>query len=340
MDGSKAAVIEVLGRDGLVRAVYRVQAWPVSIGRSPACDLVLDDVHLAAEHARLELAQAACEPAEGDGSGRPRLSLLDSLNGGWLGRRRLAAGSSVELAPGAVFQLGATSLRLRRDQDTLPPERLLDRVVAPPAPGALLGLMGLWLALLGLDRWSGLNPGAPWVDYAAALLLPLALLLVWAALWALVTQLFQHRFPFALHLWRAVCVVTGLQLLGFVLPGLAYSFSARSLLALEALSLPVGLGLLLWWHAQLVWPRGRRALAWVGAGLLLGSMTLLAAKRAQQQYWFGPPYISALPPPVLRLTAPKPPQQLLESLRPLEAELAREAAKDDDADLAEGTSED
>lgn len=328
MDGSTtAAVIEVLGRDGHARAVHRVSGWPVRIGRSPACDLVLDDGHLAGTHAQLELAP------EGEGGGidaQPRLTLLESRNGGWLGRRRLAPGESVALAAGAVFQLGATQLRLRRASDVLAPEQpLLSMVLAPRVP-ALLGLLGLWLALLWFDQWSALNPGSAWIDYAGAVLVPLALLLGWAGLWALVTQLFQHRFPFATHLWRALVGVAGLHVLSFGLPLLAYAFSLRPLLALDALLFPAGLALLLWWHAVLVWPRGRRALAWAFGGLLFGALALTVAKRQEQQYWFGPPYLSALPPPQMRMVAPKSPEALLDAVRTLEAELARQAGKDAD----------
>ncbi|QPF75354.1 FHA domain-containing protein [Roseateles sp. DAIF2] len=318
MEGSTAAVIEVLGRDGHVRTVHRIQDWPVSIGRSPACDLVLDDAHLAGAHARLEL----------DEAGQPRLNLLESRNGGWLGRQRLAAGAAVALGAGAAFQLGATQLRLRRASDPLAPERpLLSAALAPRLP-LLLAVLGLWLALLWGDQWSALNPGSAWVDYAGAVLVPLGLLLIWAAVWALVTQLFQHRFPFAIHLWRALLGVAALYLLSFALPLLAYAFSARWLLTLDGLLFPVGLALLLWWHSALVWPRARRALAWAFGGLLIGSMALLVAKRQEQQYWFGPPYLATLPPPALRLAGPKPPEALIESLRPLQDELARQADKD------------
>ena len=44
MDRATAAVIEVLGRDGQVRRCHRVQAWPLAIGRSPDCELVLDEI--------------------------------------------------------------------------------------------------------------------------------------------------------------------------------------------------------------------------------------------------------------------------------------------------------
>jgi hypothetical protein len=333
MDGSSAtaAVIEVLGRDGHVRAVHRIGAWPVRIGRSPACDLVLDDAHLAGVHASLSL--------EEGGDGAPRLSLLDSLNGGWLGRRRLASGDAVALGGGAVFQLGATQLRLRRASDPLPAEQPLQGMALAPRLPALLGLLALWLALLWGEQWSALNPGAAAVDYALPVLAPLGLLLGWAGLWALVTQLFQHRFPFATHLWRALLGLSGLTLLSLVLPVLAYAFSLRQLLIVEALLLPAGLVALLWWHAVLVWPRGRRALGWALGGLLAGALLLMVAKRQEQQHWFGPPYLATLPPPALRLAAPKPPEALLDSVRALESELARQAGKDADPGAPDGADE-
>jgi Inner membrane component of T3SS, cytoplasmic domain len=313
-----AAVIEVLGRDGQVRSTHRVLAWPVAIGRAPDSDVVLDDAHLAGAHAQLELSE------EG-----PRLHLLPSLNGGWLGRRRLRAGEAVLLGAGATFQLGATQLRLRRSQDALAPELPMLSTAAVPRRW-VAGLLLLWLGLLWLDQWSARDPGGPWVDYVGAVLLPLGLLAAWAALWALMTQLFQHRFPFVGHLWRALVGVAGLHLLNIALPVLAYAFSWPRLLGLDALLFPLGLGGLLWWHASLVWPRAQRVLAGCMLGLVAAGLLLMVAKRQEQQYWFAPPYLSTLPPPMLRLAAPKPPEALIESLRPLEAELARQANKDNE----------
>lgn len=326
MDGSAGAVIEVLGRDGQVRSSHRIQAWPVAIGRSPACDLVLDDGHLAGNHASLSLQD-----------GQAVLSLLPSLNGGWLGRRRLQAGESLALGPNAQFQLGATQLRLRRAADPLVAEQPLLQLPPVHHHWALLPVLLLgWLFLLWFDQWSALNPGSPWIDYAGAVLAPLGLLLAWAALWALVTQLFQHRFPFVTHLWRALLGVAGLHLLSFVLPLLAYAFSARWLLVLDALLFPAGLVAVLWWHASLVWPRARRALGGALVGLLIGALGLMVAKRQEQQYWFGPPYLAALPPPQMRLVQPKSPEQMIDALRPLKDELARQAGRDNDQPGADG----
>ena len=313
------AVIELLGRDGQLRMLHKVQGWPCTIGRSPACDMVLDDAHLAGQHARIEL----------DEKGAAQLILLPSLNGAAVGRRRFSAGAALTLEPGEVFQLGATSLRLRRAADPLPPELALVPEEAPRRKALLPALLALWIGLLWFDHWSALNPGSPWIQYSGAVLGPLAVLLLWAAAWALLTQLFQHRFPFVVHLWRALLSVAGLHLLTFGLPVLAYAFSAPRLLVLDALLFPLGLAAMLWWHAVLVWPRARRALVWGLGGLLVAALLLMAARKQDQQHLFGPLYLSTLPPPEWRMVQPKPPEALIESLRPLEAELARKAAKDE-----------
>ncbi|MDN3922285.1 FHA domain-containing protein [Roseateles violae] len=338
MDGGpqdRAAVIEVLDRDGQARAVHKIRQWPARIGRSPGCELVLDDAHVAAEHAELSWS----DEAEG-----PRLTLLPSLNGGWIGERRLAAGESVALGAAALFQLGATQLRWRSAAAPLAPELPLEshqlrRVVTRAGRLALPLLLLAWLALLAFEQWTSLNPGSRLIEYSSPVLGPLAAVLGWAAAWSLVTQLFRHRFPFASHLRRALVWLLAMQLLDSLLPLLAYAFSWGRLMVIGDLLFPVSMALLLWWHASLVWPRARRALA-TGLGLLLLlGLGLNAARRQEQQHWFGPPYLSALPPPALRLATPKPPQALLEQLRPLQAELARQAKKDNEEPDSDGQEE-
>lgn len=319
-----AAVVELLGRDGHAVQVQRVTHWPVRIGRSPACDIVLDDAHLAAEHAELHLAPG----------GGVLLKLLDSRNGGQLGKQRLAAGTEAPLPAGGVFHLAGSSLRLRTTADALAPEQLL--IVDKTRHWVFVPL--LLLAMLffqWLDRWSAVDPDSRWVDYASPLLAPLAFTLAWAGLWSLANQLFQHRFPFTTHLRRVLVVIVSLQVLEWLLPGVAYAFSWPRLMVLESLATPVACAALIAWHARLVWPRARRALDVGIAALLLLGLGLQIGARQEQQYVFGPPYLASLPPPALRLVSPKPPQDLIESLKPLKAELAKQARKDN-----EGSAED
>ncbi|MET0520152.1 MAG: FHA domain-containing protein [Burkholderiaceae bacterium] len=320
---ARAAVIEVLGRDGQVRAVHRLLSWPARIGRSPDCEVVLDDVHLAAEHAQLSW----------DEQGGAHLRLLPSVNGGWLGERRLQAGDAAALAGTALFQLGASQLRWRSTAEPLAAELPLARHQQRVREGRRVWvalLLAVWLLMLGFDQWTALDPGSRWIDYSTPLLGALGGVLAWAALWSLVTQLFQHRFPFATHLRRALLGLVALTLLDALLPALAYAFSLPRLLALDAVLAPLGLAALLWWHASLVWPRARRGLALGLAAMLLVGGGLTVARSLQRQHWFGPPYMAQLPPPALRLVAPKSPEALIDSLRPLREQLARQARKDKD----------
>jgi hypothetical protein len=315
----EAAVVELLGRDGRATLVQRVTRWPVRIGRSPACDIVLDDAHLAAEHAELHLRP----------EGGVQLKLLSSRNGGSVGGKRLAAGAEAALPEGGGFQLAGCSLRLRTSADVLAPEQAL--IVQQARHWALLpALLLAMLFFQWVDRWSAVDPDARWVDYASPLLAPLAFVLAWAGLWSLASQLFQHRFPFTAHLRRALVVIVALQVLEWLLPAVAYAFSWPRLMVLESLATPVGAAALIAWHARLVWPGARRTLNVGITALLLLGLGLQIGSRQEQQYVFGPPYLASLPPPALRVASPQPPEALIESLKPLKAELARQARKDND----------
>lgn len=314
-----AAVVELLGRDGRAILVQRVTRWPVRIGRSPACDVVLDDSHVAAEHAELHALP----------EGGVQIRMLASRNGGAIAGKRLAAGDEAKLPTGGNFQLAGSSLRLRTSADALAPEQLL--IVQQTRHWALLpALLLVMLFLQWVDRWSAVDPDSRWIDYATPLLAPLAFVLAWAGLWSLASQIFQHRFPFATHLRRALLVLCALELLDWVLPAIAYSLSLPRLMALQGLATPVAAAALIAWHARLVWPGARRT---VGGGivvLLLLGLGLQVGGRQEQQYMFGPPYLASLPPPALRLASPQPPETLIESLKPLKAELQRQARKDNE----------
>ncbi|MEO6276234.1 FHA domain-containing protein [Roseateles sp.] len=323
-----AAVVELLGRDGRVALVQRVTQWPVRIGRSPACDIVLDDAHVAAEHAELH---AGAE-------GRVVLRLLDTRNGGSVAGLRLGAGEEAALPTGGAFQLAGNSLRLRTSADALAPEQTL--VLTPVRHWALLpALILAMLFFQWVDRWSDSDPDARWVDYAAPLLGPLAFVLGWAGLWSLASQIFQHRFPFTTHLRRVLLVTVALQVLEWLLPAVAYSLSWPRLMALDGLVFPLAGAALVAWHARLVWPGAQRTLNIGIAALLLLGLGLQIGGRQEQQYVFGPPYLSSLPPPALRLASPKPPEDLIESLKPLKAELAKQARKDNEGVDAEEAGE-
>ena len=49
------ALLEVLDRDGMVRQAWRIERWPVTIGRALDNDVVLTDPHVAPHHATIDL---------------------------------------------------------------------------------------------------------------------------------------------------------------------------------------------------------------------------------------------------------------------------------------------
>ena len=76
------AVVDLLDRDGRARVTIGVRRWPVTVGRAVDCDVVLDDPHVAPHHAALSQEDGAV-----------LLVVGETVNGVWLEKRRLAAGT-------------------------------------------------------------------------------------------------------------------------------------------------------------------------------------------------------------------------------------------------------
>ncbi|WP_343627562.1 FHA domain-containing protein [Roseateles sp.] len=330
------AVIEIVDRDGHCRETHKIRAWPLRIGRAPESDLVLSDPHVAGTHALLHWDEEA--------GGAPRLQLLPSRNGGWLDGRRLDADASTVWPAASTLQLGTTRLRLRTSLDPLPDEQPLNRADEPvrrearPA-WALPALLAVWLLTLWATNWASGDGSASWVDTVSAILAPLGLVLVWAGLWALVTQVFRHWFAFGAHLWRALVATVALQLLEIGVPLAAYAFNLPRLQALETLAMSAGAALLLWWHASVVWPRASRRLGVGIAAMAIVGLVLTVGRRSEQQYWIGPNYMATLPPPALRVASPKTVDDFVDGLQALEAPLKQQAKKRNEQDVSSGDDE-
>ena len=133
-------VVELLHRDGSVLArvlmpTRGVAGSPdaaqairnITIGRALDNDLVLDDPHCAAHHARLEVTE----------DGAARLFDLGTRNGIVSARNNRAAVFNIN--SDEPFRLGHTLIRIRSSDWPMAAERLLSRL--PVLPFALLGFV-------------------------------------------------------------------------------------------------------------------------------------------------------------------------------------------------------
>ena len=130
-------VIELLHRDGsvLARQIIGSPTAGFRIGRALDNDLVLDDPHCAAHHARLEI----------DAEGQARLIDLDTVNG-VVGRSKKRAAFQ-DIRNEEVYRLGQSLIRVRSSAWPLAAEQKLSRIVMWP-----LGLLGL-SAVLAHAAW-------------------------------------------------------------------------------------------------------------------------------------------------------------------------------------------
>ena len=141
-----ALILELLHPDG-TRTRHRLDGTPLVIGRALSSDVILDDPYVDARHARIAL----------DASGALAIEDLASVNG-------LVAGSSgrqdrLLLHAGAELRLGRTVLRVRDEDEPVPPA-LVD--------GSVAGAAGV-SARATSTRWMGSAQGAGRLRWASRL---------------------------------------------------------------------------------------------------------------------------------------------------------------------------
>lgn len=118
-----------------------VPAPVVTVGRATACDVVVDDDSVSAQHARLEYQQGAW-----------RITDLRSINGTAVEGVKLAPDVATPLPYGATVRLGGVQLQFRETEGA-DVEAARDGYVPPAAPRTLReersgARFPLWLVLL------------------------------------------------------------------------------------------------------------------------------------------------------------------------------------------------
>ena len=326
------ALIEALDRDGHPRQILRVAQWPVRIGRAIDCDLVLDDPHVAAHHATLDLREDGVhvQPAA-------------TVNGVRLGAAVIAPGSAPLLPPSGLLTMGATTLRVRLAGDLVAPEqRFVDfhKVERRHAIqlAALIALAAVWE---GFVQWLTTVPGTAGPALAMSYLAKPALLVLWCAAWAIGSMLFQHRFAFWAHLRAALTWLLLAAITEAATAQLAFALSMPALEKLGRMAFIAAIAMMLWRHMGLLLPQRRRAFAIAIAGAVaVGGCLALVERSLGQQPLVGDLYLGTISLPAVRLVKPVSSDAFVKSAAPLEKTLSHWAKPgDEDEDEPGGEDE-
>jgi hypothetical protein len=326
------ALIETLDRDGQPRQILRVSQWPVRIGRAIDCDVVLDDPHVAAHHVTLDLREDGLHVVP-----------ADTVNGVRLGRAGVAPGSTPRLPPSGQMTLGATTLRVRLAGEMLAPEqRLIDLHLFERRHAvtliALIVVASLWKAF---DLWLSAVPGSPGSALAWGYLSAPAGLVVWCAVWAIGSMLFQRRFAFWAHLQVALTWLLVAILVEAATRQLAFAFSMPAIDKLGRLVFGGALAMMMWRHMGLLLPTRRRAFALaIGSAVVVGGGLLLVDRSMQQEPLVGDLYLGTISLPGVRLARTVSADAFVKSAAPLQQTLSKWAKPGDDDDDAPGGEED
>ena len=314
------ALLEVIDRDGHVRQVWPIHAWPARIGRALDNDVVLTDPHVAPHHFSLDLNEA----------GELALEAGDTINGVTVGLHRIPAGSRRVIAHDAAaidFGAGRSRLRLRLADAPLAAELPLAGVAVHNlriAPSLAIGLV--LLAGIAFSSYLDSDPDTFSRVAGNTLLAALSAAAVWCGAWALLSKTITRQSHFSWHL--RVFMLAGLTLLALsAIPGLlAFSLSWPWLTDFSFVATYAVGATALYFHLLAVEPARPRLLrAVVATGAIVGVALTLWFNLQRTSRIGDELYMSHLFPPKLRLARPLATDRFISELAPLRALLDKKA---------------
>lgn len=280
--------VEILSRHREVVARHRFAASEVRIGRGYDNDLVLDDPAIAVHHLRVYRAETGDLIAEDIGS----------VNGMFLGgdRRRH---ERVLLDGDEIIRIGGVQLRVRDAGYGVPRERALQ----PPAllwPAAA-GLAAAILGAAALSQWLG-ETGETKASRYVMLLLGLAgSVLVWTAVWTVLSRVFAGKAQFERNLIIALSGLLAYTLYAQFAQFAAFALAWRGPAAFEYVAMWGILGIVCYGHLQALGTRRRVGIAAVAAVAVLAIATQSLTQSEARADFGQQSYLHRLLPPALRL---------------------------------------
>ena len=334
-------LLEALDRDGMVRQAWRIEGWPVTIGRALDNDVVLTEPHVAPHHATIDLVPAA----EGVGADSLVVTAGATNNGLSVGRERIAAGSArtfVDTGRDLDLHIGRNSLRLRLPGHALAPELTLAPMLAREIrwlPTAGLALASLMFVLF--NTYIDNDPDGLGREIGKAVLSALLVAALWCGFWALLSKIFARQSSFGWHVRVFMIASLVFVALGTLPPLLAFAFSWPWVTDYAFVVVIATVATTIYFHLLAVEP-GRERL--MRAVALTGFAVGVAL-----QIWFnvqrtGRPgeelYMNHLFAPQLRVAKPVPVASFIDKLAPMQAILDKKAKEQGGADDGSGEDDD
>ena len=330
------ALLEAVDRDGHVRQAWRVERWPLTIGRGLDNDVVLTDPHVAAHHASI-----VATTVDADAAGGAKTALLvsagETKNGLAVGAERIAGGATRELADSGrdvELRIGHTTLRLRLPGHALLPEQAMANVASRDIrwPVTMALAIGVLALVLG-NTWIDSDPEAFARAVGNALLGALFVGALWCGLWALLSKTFTRQSHFGWHLRVFVIASLATLALAVLPPLIAFALSWPWVTDFSFVPLYATVAIALYFHLLAVEPGRQRLMRAIAlSGFAAGVAVSL---------WFnvqrtGRPgeelYMNHLFPPQLRAAKAVPVDRFVASLAPMQAILDRKAREQAGAD--------
>jgi len=335
------ALLEVVDRDGLVRQSWRIERWPVSIGRALDNTIVLSDPHVAAHHATIDVvAGVDATPA------KVVVAAGETKNGVVVGRRdRIAGGTEREIADDGrdvELQIGRAQLRLRLAGHALAAEQPMSAVADtehrwPPTLGFAVAVLAVVLA----TAWVETDPEAVVRSAGMVVLSTIAGGAIWCGLWALLSKTFTRQSHFGWHVRVFVVASLVLLALSIVPPLFAFAFSWPWATDFSFVAVYATAAAAIYFHLLAVEPSRRKLMRGVAAtGFVVGVALSL---------WFnvqrtGRPgeelYMNHLFPPQLRIARPTSVDRFIEGLAPMQAILDKQAKERGSSEGDDGRGDD
>lgn len=309
---SQPVFVELLTPDGEVIHRNKCTQLPIHIGRAYDNDIILDDPHTAAHHARIELNQ------------------LDELVINDLGSRNGIAQDNQHsrffvIDGDAVYRLGHTRLRVRTGSYVVA-EEISDSTNhrwegwRPALLGAVLlvtiGLLSTWLSDLQQGTLS---------KYLLELVSVVGAAISWAGIWALFSRLFNGHARFGRHLLIVSGGLTVLELWEFFSGAIAYAFSLESLATFTSPPVIVICAFVLYFHLLTAGNKRPQRLKVYLAGLAVLGIGITMAKEYQaSNHLTDELYLNQLYPPALRISSDKSLETFTANLNTLKAKVDKE----------------